>query len=335
MPKYVRIIIVCYNQEKYLRQAIESVIDQDYQYKEICFVDDCSTDDSISIAEEYADKYSEIVIHHNENNLGLADNYKQALHLPTSAYLTVVLDSDDYYSDNKFISKAVDLFEKYDDLALVIAKSRMYFEQSDTFLEEHNNDGLPELIDGNDFFLDFPNGRSFPHRNCIYVTQKAKDIGFYNCDSYSLDWESFLRLVLDNKMAFIDEYVSVYRQHHTNTTLRVDLNSLFEDVAIMEKPFEYASEHSSLSKEALDKWRMNMLKRQFIKNYLKLDMSNKKLIPEYMERLRDYDSKVYSALTYSPKVILYNIIKHIPCLLKIVFKHVLKSEFFLLKYGNK
>jgi len=61
MPK-VSVIIPVYNTEKYLRQALDSVVNQTLSDIEIICVDDCSTDNSLQILKEYAHKDNRIKI---------------------------------------------------------------------------------------------------------------------------------------------------------------------------------------------------------------------------------------------------------------------------------
>ena len=61
MPK-VSIIIPLYNQENYLKQAIESCINQTLKDIEIVCVDDCSTDTSLEILKNYAKNDKRIVV---------------------------------------------------------------------------------------------------------------------------------------------------------------------------------------------------------------------------------------------------------------------------------
>lgn len=60
MSDLVSIVMPCYNAEKYIASAIESVIKQTYPYWELIIVDDCSKDNSASIIKEYSQKDSRI-----------------------------------------------------------------------------------------------------------------------------------------------------------------------------------------------------------------------------------------------------------------------------------
>ncbi|WP_104743300.1 glycosyltransferase family 2 protein [Helicobacter cinaedi] len=66
----ISIIIPVYNVEQYIARCLESCIHQTLRNIEIIIVDDCGSDDSIAIAQHYADKDSRIRIIHNEKNLG-------------------------------------------------------------------------------------------------------------------------------------------------------------------------------------------------------------------------------------------------------------------------
>ena len=94
------IILPTYNMEKYLARCLDSVINQDikkYEY-EIIIVNDESTDNSLKIAENYAKKHDNIIIHTKKNGgLGAARN--TGLELAKGKYI-YFLDTDDYIIDN-------------------------------------------------------------------------------------------------------------------------------------------------------------------------------------------------------------------------------------------
>ena len=90
----VTVIIPIYNVEKYVRQAIESAINQTYQNIEIILVDDGSTDSSRTICDEYKLKDNRIKVVHKKNG-GLSDARNAGLENSTGEYL-MFLDSDDF-----------------------------------------------------------------------------------------------------------------------------------------------------------------------------------------------------------------------------------------------
>ena len=89
----VSIVIPVYNVEKYLRNCLESVVNQTYQDYEVILVDDGSKDNSGLICKEYSEKYSSIKYIHQENK-GLASARNTGINIATGDYL-YFLDSDD------------------------------------------------------------------------------------------------------------------------------------------------------------------------------------------------------------------------------------------------
>ena len=92
----VTIIVPIYNVEKYLKECIESIINQTYKNLEIILVNDGSTDDSLKICMNYKKKDNRIVII-NKTNGGLSDARNKGIDAANGKYICFV-DSDDYIS---------------------------------------------------------------------------------------------------------------------------------------------------------------------------------------------------------------------------------------------
>lgn len=90
----ISVIIPVYNVDKYLRQCLDSVINQTYKNIEILLIDDGSTDDSGKICDEYAGNDARITVIHKENG-GLSDARNTGIESMHGQYVSFV-DSDDY-----------------------------------------------------------------------------------------------------------------------------------------------------------------------------------------------------------------------------------------------
>lgn len=75
----VGIIIPIYNVEKYLKECLDSVINQTYKNLQIVLVDDGSTDNSFTIAKEYFDKDKRIALIKKEKNTGMGSSRNMGL----------------------------------------------------------------------------------------------------------------------------------------------------------------------------------------------------------------------------------------------------------------
>jgi glycosyltransferase involved in cell wall biosynthesis len=95
----VSVLMTAYNREKYIAQAIESVLHSSYINFELIILDDCSTDDTFNIAYHYQQKDTRIKLYKNEHNLGQFGNRNKAIALSSGVYIKF-LDSDDELTVN-------------------------------------------------------------------------------------------------------------------------------------------------------------------------------------------------------------------------------------------
>ncbi len=96
--KTVSIIMNCYNGQEFLRESINSVINQTYKKWELIFYDNCSTDRSAQIVKKYKDRRIKYFKSKKNLNLGLAR--KNALS-KANGYFVAFLDTDDIWTKNK------------------------------------------------------------------------------------------------------------------------------------------------------------------------------------------------------------------------------------------
>jgi len=95
----VSVIMTAYNREKYIGEAIQSVLKSTYFNFELIIVDDNSTDETVTIARKYATKDERIKLYVNQKNLGDYPNRNKAASFAKGKYLKYV-DSDDYIYPN-------------------------------------------------------------------------------------------------------------------------------------------------------------------------------------------------------------------------------------------
>ena len=110
-PK-ISIIIPVYNVEKYLRECLDSCINQTLEDIEIICVDDCSTDDSYKILEKYQQKDPRIKIFRQAENKKQGTARNKGMEIATGEYVWFV-DSDDYI-DSKACQILYDAIKEFD-----------------------------------------------------------------------------------------------------------------------------------------------------------------------------------------------------------------------------
>lgn len=136
------VLIITYNQEAYIQQAIDSVLAQKTDFNfEIVIGDDASTDQTRAICATYAANYpKKIRLLPAMPNMGCARNFIQTLKACCGVYIAH-LDGDDYWIDDLKLQKQVNAFKKDAHLTLCFTGRRIYHESTDTY---------HDIIDGAD-----------------------------------------------------------------------------------------------------------------------------------------------------------------------------------------
>ena len=98
-PK-ISVILSAYNEEKFIRKAIESVSNQTLEDIEIIIINDGSTDTTLDIINSYADKDNRIVVIDQEN-IGLGASRNKGMKIAQGGYVTF-LDGDDWFTEEAF-----------------------------------------------------------------------------------------------------------------------------------------------------------------------------------------------------------------------------------------
>lgn len=107
MKPKISVIMPAYNAEKYIGEAVESVLNQTYENLELLIIDDCSTDGTFQLLECIAKKDSRIKIFRNEKNLGVADTRNRGFEIADGEY-SALIDSDDVWRREK-LEKQIEL----------------------------------------------------------------------------------------------------------------------------------------------------------------------------------------------------------------------------------
>ena len=116
--KKISLIIPVYNVEKYLRPAMDSAVNQDYENYEVICIDDGSTDNSGTILDSYSEKYANVTVIHKQNT-GYGNSMNLGLDIASGDYISI-LEPDDYISLNTF-SSMMKVIEKEGDLDFIKA----------------------------------------------------------------------------------------------------------------------------------------------------------------------------------------------------------------------
>lgn len=121
MKPLISVIIPVYNADKYLAEAIESVLVQVDYPLEIIVVDDGSTDNSAAVAQKFGDKIQYLY----QENSGIATTRNQGIKLSNGEYFSF-LDADDLWTKNK-LALQISAFERNSNLDIVFGHVQQFF----------------------------------------------------------------------------------------------------------------------------------------------------------------------------------------------------------------
>lgn len=107
----ISVILINYNYAHYLKDSIESIVNQTIPPHQLIIIDDCSTDQSIQIIEEYALKIPFIQFYKNEKNSGICYTTNRGVKLSSGNYVTVIA-SDDIFLPS-FIEETILAYQRF------------------------------------------------------------------------------------------------------------------------------------------------------------------------------------------------------------------------------
>lgn len=233
----VSVIMNCYNSEKYLREAIDSVLAQTYQNWEIIFWDNQSTDRSAEIFKSYQNSRMRYFYAPEHTTLGQARNLavEQA-----AGEWCAFLDCDDLWLPVKLEKQVCIIQEEGPSLGLIYGRSRCQIEESglNTVLgissKANEQEGVKEsLLEGNIFLsllkLNFISLVSGMVRRSAYWSIGGIDPAFKQSEDYDL----FLKISRCFKIRAVQEVVCIYRIHSSNLTHTQAWNNYQENIVIV------------------------------------------------------------------------------------------------------
>lgn len=204
----IDINIACYNHEKFIAQAIESVLNQKTNFSfRIIIGDDCSTDNSASIIKSYELQYPDVIqAYYHPVNLGFKTSETNGLFLlnqSTSKYIAF-LDGDDYWTDENKLQKQVDFLENNTDF--VFCSHAVVYKHENNLKKDEMNRFKKDEIHRLDCLYGTPtHPNSWVFRNGLGLPPD------FNSISTTADDAFMLFFTTKGRCAYIDTPMSVYR----------------------------------------------------------------------------------------------------------------------------
>ena len=197
----------CYNVEKYVAEAIESILNQTFADFELIILDDCSTDKTAEIVKKYSDE--RIIYHKSEQNLGLVDTLNVGLKLAKGEFIAR-MDGDDISLPTR-LEKQVRFLDENPDIILCSVGMELFGMENTVWIRENNPEDVKitmmlysPILHASSVFRK----KVFLNNNLIYRTEA------FPAEDYDL-WS---RAVFFGKMVNIPEVLYKYRIHGIQVT---------------------------------------------------------------------------------------------------------------------
>lgn len=217
----ISIIVASYNYGRYLRENLESLLNQTYKNIEVIVVDDGSTDESLDIINEYVKKDSrfKLITHENHANLGLNESLKKAISFCNGEYIAFC-ESDDFFKENH-IEEKVKYIKKYSDADVIVSDFIPFGNDAKSVEGYLTSKGLLGLYKHlksikkpkNIFFETYLNCWVFPTFSIVMV--KKEVLTKCNLDAPSrcgTDVWLWRQLMLKYKTGYVDKKMTYYRR---------------------------------------------------------------------------------------------------------------------------
>lgn len=203
-PK-VSVCVVTYNQEKYIRECLQSIVDQitDFDF-EVIVADDCSTDGTRAIVQEFADRYPMVKAIFHEKNIGPYKNFI-FVHQQAKGEYVAHIDGDDTMFPDKLMKQAAFL-DEHPECSTVVHRMNIFSGSDKEILGVVPVGSLPKIVDIN-YLVE--NLQFFAHSSKMY--RRAANI-FSLRDDVCVDFYVCIEHASVGKIGFIDQVLGGYRK---------------------------------------------------------------------------------------------------------------------------
>ena len=213
----IDILLPTYNGEKYLREQLDSILNQNYQDIRLVISDDCSNDNTVKILKEYEKKDSRIELYIQSQNLGVVKNIEFLLKKVKNAYY-MLADQDDVWLKEKIEESIKKLKQEnadlvFGDLEVVDENLKTIYSSFGNFMLLNRK--IKKYINSNriNYLYNCVTG-------CTILAKKEtieKIVPLPNNSKYLIH-DHWIGLIasINGKIAYMPEKYIKYRQHGTN-----------------------------------------------------------------------------------------------------------------------
>lgn len=252
----VSLVMLSYNQEHFIREAVRSALSQTYSKLEIIISDDCSTDRTYEIMKEETLSYRgqhKIILNRNQENLGLAGNLNRAFELSSGEF--IVAQAGDDMSLPERVEKLVRRWQKQGSPVDLVCS---YFEEVDI-------NGLPtgliekEVVFVPDTSKDVLEWKCGATGACAAYDRKLYEkYGPLNTRVLAEDWVYSFRAWVESGIAVVEEPLVKRRTHDASiSVMHRNVNNLHDPAMRRSRRSKAAENCLGIAEEWLRAWQIS------------------------------------------------------------------------------
>ncbi len=231
-PPKVSIGIPTYNGERFIREAIQSIVDQTFRDIEVIVIDDRSTDATVEIVRSLRDP--RLVLYENEQQLGIPGNWNRAVSLAHGEYLCLFHQDDRMQPDN--LARKIQVLDSDPLIGLVYSAVETLIDPSAPYpparwMEES---AVDFIIDGHTYLRRLLlEGNLICAPSVLVRREELIKVGGFDTElGFACDYALWMKLCFDRRVAFLSEHLVQYRWHADNETHRYRFEKGVLEVAI-------------------------------------------------------------------------------------------------------
>jgi glycosyltransferase involved in cell wall biosynthesis len=260
---FFSVMICCYNSEKYLRETLDSIINQTYKNWEIVAINDGSTDKTEDILLEYKSKGVPIT-YFRQKNQGFAAARNKAMELSKGEWIAII-DHDDVCLPKRLEIQASHVRENPS--ANLFFANTVYFDDDGIEIRRHfdrfNPCGL-NLTKGKAMNSLLANGCFVATQSVVFNKEAALSIGGFDTSyKFVVDYNFFLRMGSTFDLFGAEELVSKWRIHKDQVTQKMKTVNFNEGKQIIYKYFYF----NGVTNKTRFRMILNLIKR-YLKKFL-------------------------------------------------------------------
>lgn len=289
----VSIIMPIYNSEKYIKDAVLSVLNQTYKNFELILVDDGSTDSSLEIIKQLEIQDKRIKAYYKENG-GVSSARNYGLKKSTGTYVAFI-DNDDEYLPN-LLEENIRLIEKYQADMIKFQKIKLYIEEETNYCLPENKHKNIEVYEKEEIWKNFDKinkfggtiwnilyKKKFLEENQIYFKEESKN----EIEDHHFNLDCYKHL---NKIVCNFKYYYIWKVRVNHSTTGHFIKERFENIKKEGNNLYLFLKTKNIDKLNPHFWAkikvsylINIL---LVMNYKKSGFHNKKIFKKYLKELK-------------------------------------------------